>query len=103
MSSTHSVQTAPPVPELAAALIGALAQIRQVSAAELEAEMVEGDLALDSAEAVAAIAAVETRLGRRLAQVEDLEPEQLTSVASLADLLHRRWADGSPLPTSRGG
>jgi acyl carrier protein len=63
-----------------------------VPVAELEAERGGGDLSMDSPEAVAVIATLQGRFGRRLAQVEDLEPEQLTSVASLADLLQRRWS-----------
>jgi len=87
---------------LAAAIIVALADIRQVPATELEAEMAGGNLEMASPEAVAAISAVEHRFGRRLAKVEDLEPEQLTSVANLAELLHRRWPTGTSMPSGSG-
>ena len=80
-----------------------LAEIRQVALSDLEAENSQaGDLEIASPEAVAVIATLQSRLGRPLAQVEDLEPEQLTSVASLADLLHRRWTTGSDVPTRSG-
>jgi antitoxin component HigA of HigAB toxin-antitoxin module len=90
------------MPEVAAALIVALAEIRQVTVADLEAERAGGDLEMASPEAVAAISAVEHQFGRRLAKVEDLEPEQLSSLANLADLLHRRWPAGTPLPSGSG-
>jgi acyl carrier protein len=80
----------------------ALAEVRQVTVAELDAERRGGGLEMDSPEAVAAIAAVEQRFGRRLAQLEDLEPEHLTSVGTLADLLHRRWPTGSNLQSGSG-
>jgi acyl carrier protein len=89
---TTLTETPPTMPELAMAIVAVLAEIRQVPVAELEAERGDGDLSMDSPEAVAVIATLQGRFGRRLAQVEDLEPEQLTSVASLADLLHRRWS-----------
>ena len=98
---TTPTQTPPTVPELAAAIVAVLAEIRQVSVAELETERDGGDLEMDSPEAVAVIATIQGRFGRRLAQVEDLEPEQLTSVANLAELLHRRWPSSVPL-TSEG-
>jgi hypothetical protein len=88
----------PTMTELATALMIALAEIRQVTVAELETELAGGDLEIASPEAVAAIATLETGFGRRLARVEDLEPERLTSVMSLADLLYRRWPAATPLP-----
>lgn len=101
MSSTPTTptETQPTRPELVTALRVALAEIRQIPVAELEGEWVSGDLEMASPEAVAAISAVEHSFGRRLAKVEDLEPEQLRSVANLADLLHRRWPAGTPLPS----
>lgn len=101
MHSAPSTQTPPTVPELETELLRALAEIRQVAVAALEAERAGGDLELASPEAVAAISAVEHGFGRSLAKVEDLEPEQLTSLTSLADLLHRRWPAGAPLPPGR--
>jgi antitoxin component HigA of HigAB toxin-antitoxin module len=99
---TTPIQTRPTLPELVAALIVALAEVRQVTVSELEAERAGGDLEMASPEAVAVIATLQGRFGRRLAQVQDLEPEQLTSVANLADLLHRRWPTATPLPAEDG-
>lgn len=93
------IQAPPSRTEVERALIEALAEIRLVRVAELEAERARGDFEMESPEAIAAIAAVERRFCRRLAQVDDLEPEQLTSLGSLADLLHRRWPTGTPLPS----
>lgn len=100
--TTATTETAPALPDLAKALLTALAEIRQVTAAELETERVGGDLEMASPEAVAAIAMLEARFGKRLARVEDLEPEELTSVANLADLLHRRWPSGTPMARGKG-
>jgi hypothetical protein len=88
----------PTIPALATAILDVLAEIRQVTVAELEAERGGGDLEMASPEAVAVIATLQRRFGRRLAQVKDLEPEQLTSVESLAALLHGRWLTATPLP-----
>ena len=44
---------------------------------------------------------LQTKYGRELAKVEDLEPGVLWSVPSLAELIHRRWT--SRQPTARGG
>jgi len=100
---TTTPTIAPPtVPELATAILTVLAEIRHVTLAELEAERAGADLEMASPEAVAVIATLQGRFGRRLAQVQDLEPEQLTSVASLADLLHRRWPTARPLPAAGG-
>ena len=98
---TSPAQTPPTVPELAATIVDVLAEIRQVPVADLETERDGGDLEMDSPEAVAVIATIQGRFGRRLAQVEDLEPEQLTSVANLAELLHRRWPSSVPLTSER--
>jgi len=84
--------------DLTKEIVTVLAEIRQTTVAELEAEGAGRDLEMASPEAVAVIATLQTRFGRRLAQVEDLEPEQLTSVANLAELVHRRWAAGTPIP-----
>jgi hypothetical protein len=94
---TNPTIAPPTLPEVAAALMAALAEIRAMTVDELEVERAGGDLELASSEAVAAIAAVEHRFGRLLAKVEDLEPEQLTSLDDLADLLHRRWPAGTPV------
>ncbi len=100
--ATTETETAPTLPELITAVLTALAEIRQVTVGELEAECAGGDLELASPEAVAAIAMLEALFGRRLSRVEDLEPEQLTSVVNLADLLRRRWPSVTPLRVGSG-
>lgn len=99
---TTPIETQPTTLELATAIVTVLAEIRQVAATDLETQRMGGDLEIDSPEGVAVIAALQTRFCRRLAQVEDLEPEQLTSVANLADLIHRRWPAGTPMSAERG-
>lgn len=96
------IEAQPTTLELATAIVSVLAEIRQVSVADLEAQRMTGDLEMDSPEGVAVIATLQTTLGRRLAQVQDLEPEQLTSVATLAELIHRRWPAGAPMPAGEG-
>lgn len=91
-----TIETPPTIADLATALLVAVAKVRQVTVEELEAERAGGDLELASVEAVAAIGMLETQYGRKLARVEDLEPEQLTSVANVTDLLHRRWPSAAP-------
>ena len=88
--------------ELATAIIEALAAVRAAPVSELEEEMAAagGNLEIDSREAEAMIAMLEKQYGRTLANVEDLEPECLPSVDSLAELIHRRWPTGRPLPES---
>lgn len=90
---TKPIETKPSVPDLITAVLAALAEVRCVGVVDLEAGQAAhgGDLEMASPEAVAIIAMLHSRFGRQLAKVEDLEPEQLTSVVSLADLLHRRW------------
>jgi hypothetical protein len=87
-----------PVPtqaDIADAVLEALAEVRAAPVPELLAEMAAagGDLEIDSREAEAVIAILETRFGRTLAKVEDLEPECLPSVTSLGELIERRWTD----------
>lgn len=80
--------------ELIRSVMEALAEVRACSSEELEAEMNQagGELEMESPEAVAVLSKVERRYGgRRLAKVEDLEPEELTSVTVLAGLIHIRW------------
>ena len=74
-------------------IMDSLATTRCVDASDLQIERIEGngDLEVTSLEAVAVIVMMESRLNRQLAKVEDLEPEVLTSVVSLAELLYRRW------------
>jgi hypothetical protein len=87
--------TSPPTEqELIRAVMEALAEVRACPIGELDDEMrlSSGELEMESPEAVAIISMVEQKYGgRRLARVEDLEPEELTSVGVLARLLHRRW------------
>jgi hypothetical protein len=90
--------------DLATAILETLAAVRAMSVGELREEMAAagGDLEIDSREAEAVIAMLEKRYGRTLAKVEDLEPECLPSVESLAELIHRRWPTGRPLAESGG-
>lgn len=93
-TSTHTA--APPArAELADAMLRALAEVQARPVAELEAAN-GGDIEIASPEAVAVIAALEDLYGHPLAHVEDLEPEQLTSLSSLSALVTRRW----PQPAS---
>lgn len=84
--------------ELADAILRALAEIQARPVAELAAEAAAngGDIEIASPEAVAIIASLEDLYGHPLAHVEDLEPEQLTSLASLSDLMTRRWPHPAP-------
>ena len=94
--STAPAQVEPSSDELAASILEALAQVRAAAVVELREEMVGtgGDLEIDSREAEAVLAMLETEYGRTLANIDDLEPECLPSVSSLADLIHRRWPSG---------
>jgi hypothetical protein len=98
-------RTEPSEAEIAEAIMAALAEVRAQPVSELREEMetAGGDLEIDSREAEAVIAILETRYGRTLAKVEDLEPECLPSVGSLGDLIHRRWADGHPILVAQRG
>ena len=91
-SSIHTV--APPShAELADTIVRVLAEVQARPVAELQTEAAAngGDIEIASPEAVAVIAALEHLYGHPLAHVEDLEPEQLTSLASLSELITRRW------------
>lgn len=87
------------------AILEALAQVRAASVGELRDEMAasDGGLEIDSREAEAVIAILEHRYDRDLAKVEDLEPECLPSVGSLAELIHRRWPADQPVAAGRAG
>jgi hypothetical protein len=90
--------SAPTELEVVRAVMDALAEVRGCAIQELQDEMRQGggELEMESPEAVAVISKVEGRYGgRRLARVEDLEPEELTSVNVLGSLLHRRWPTDS--------
>jgi hypothetical protein len=92
-SSTPIGTPLPARAELADAMLRALAEVQARPIAELEAEAAAngGDIEIASPEAVAVIAALEDLYGHPLAHVEDLEPEQLTSLISLSELMTRRW------------
>jgi hypothetical protein len=96
MSAASKQLEKPSSRELAGAVLEALAKVRAASVGELREEVAAagGDLEIDSREAEAVIAMLEKRYGRTLAKVEDLEPECLPSIDSLAGLLHRRWPGG---------
>jgi acyl carrier protein len=98
----HQVDSPPTRQDLQAAMLCIVAEIQARPPAEVEADLAAGggDLELTSPEAIAVIAALESRYGHQLARVEDLEPEQLTSLESLANLVHRSWPVAAP---SRGG
>ena len=99
MPSTSTHTSEPPAhADLADAMLRALAEVQARPVAELQAEASAngGDIEIASPEAVAIIAALEDRYGHPLAHVEDLEPEQLTSLGSLSELVARRW----PQPAS---
>jgi hypothetical protein len=104
MANTAAVpaELEPSSEELATAILEALAAVRAAPVGELREEMAAagGNLEIDSREAEAVIAMLEKRYGRTLAKVEDLEPECLPSIESLAELIHRRWPSGRPLAQS---
>ena len=100
--SRAPAQAGPDSEELAAAILHALAAVRAQTVGELREELTAagGDLEIDSREGEAVIAMLEQHYGRTLAKVEDLEPECLLSVDSLAELIRRRWPAGQPLDQS---
>lgn len=101
-TSPAPVEVEPSSDQLALAILEALAQVRAAPVGELRDEMAGagGDLEIDSREAEAVIAMLQTKYGRDLAKVEDLEPECLPSVSSLAELIHRRWPSSVPVGTA---
>jgi hypothetical protein len=101
-TTRHEVDPTPG--ELAAAVLEALAAVRAAAVSELREEMIAagGDLEIDSREAEAVIAMLETRYGRTLATVEDLEPERLLSLESLTELIHRHWPTGHSIAQGGG-
>jgi len=87
----YMAQTAvPTVDELTGAVLTALAEVRCVAVTELVADA-GADMQTDSLEAVAVIAKLETEYRCKLAKVEDLEPEQIASIAAIVDVVRRRW------------
>lgn len=74
-------------------IIRGLADTRGEEIADLEKEAKQGDIVIDSKEAECVIVFVEDQLGLdELASAADLTPEQLTSLASLAEILTRQAA-----------
>jgi hypothetical protein len=104
MANTAAVpaELEPSSEELTMAILEALAAVRAAPVGELREEMAAagGNLEIDSREAEAVIAMLEKRYGRTLAKVEDLEPECLPSIESLAELIYRRWPSGRSLAQS---
>jgi hypothetical protein len=88
--------------EIAEAILAAVAEVRAQRVSELreEVDQAGGDLRSTRVRPKAVIAILETRYGRTLAKVEDLEPECLPSIASLGELIHRRWPDRHSLTAS---
>jgi acyl carrier protein len=71
-------------------VIEALAALRGCDGSDIEAQAsTDGDVAIDSKEAEVVIARVEKGLSLNEVRAADLRPEQLTSLRSLTDLLHR--------------
>jgi acyl carrier protein len=100
--SAGAAQLQPDLDDLARAILESLARVRAAPVGELREEMaaVGGDLEIDSREAEAVIAMLEKQYGRTLATVEDLDPECLASIDSLADLIYQRWPTGQPIALS---
>jgi len=71
-----------------------LAEVRGEPAQELweQAEELDCALEMDSKEAEVVIARLEYEVGRELAKPEDLEPEQLATIESIATLIERALA-----------
>lgn len=106
VSTPAAPSRAEPSPaDLRADILSALAEVRAVAVAELAEELAAGggDFEIDSREAEAVIAIMEGRYGRDLAKVEDLEPEVLPTVATLAELIHRRWTNTDSAPPEDAG
>ncbi len=76
-----------------------VAEIRGCTYEDIGQEIAQGggNIELDSLEAVAAIASLESRIGRELAGAEDLAPDQLTTLDALTDLIVRQ-VDAPPKP-----
>jgi hypothetical protein len=71
-------------------VVEALAALWGCDGSDIEAQASnEGDVAIDSKEAEVVIARVERKLSLNEVRAADLRPEELTSLRSLTDLLHR--------------
>jgi len=71
-------------------VVEALAALWGCDGSDIEAQAsADGDVEIDSKEAEVIIARVERNLSLNEVRAADLRPEQLTSLRSLTDLLHR--------------
>jgi acyl carrier protein len=71
-------------------VVEALAALWGCDASDIEAQAsTDGDVAIDSKEAEVVIARIEKILSLNEVRAADLRPEELTSLRSLTDLLHR--------------
>ena len=70
-------------------IAAALARVRAMDTQELWNEILEGggDCQMDSKETEVVISILEHEFGRELAKVEDLEPEQMTTLTAVTDLI----------------
>jgi hypothetical protein len=74
--------------QVAQCVLDGLAETRAESVAGVRGQMKSGDLAIDSKEAECVIAFVEDQLGLgELVSSADLEPEQMTSLKTLTQIL----------------
>jgi acyl carrier protein len=97
----RSVKARPPARETSEArrqeirrlVVEALAKVRATSVSEIwrEAKGTNVPLEIDSREAENVISMLEHEFSQELAKVEDLEPEQLTNLDVLVDLIQRRY------------
>jgi hypothetical protein len=83
----------PSASEISDCVLRGLADTRDESVSALRGQLKGGDLAIDSKEAECVIAFVEDELGvGELVSSADLEPEQMTSLRTLTQILVRRGA-----------
>jgi hypothetical protein len=86
----------PTATEIRDLILRGLADTRDEAVESLEVQVSQSDLVIDSKEAECVIAYVEEELGLgELASSADLTPEQLTSLASLTEILTRMAAGKS--------
>ena len=87
---------------LAALALEALAETRACSPAEVAAESgtSNGDVVMDSLEAVCVIAALEEDLGITLPGIESLSADQMTSIQSVVGLVSKFLSSSDRTPKS---
>lgn len=89
---------------LIAVALEALAETRACSAAEVAAESgtSNGDIIMDSLEAVCVVAALEQNLGITLPGIEDLRADQVASIRSVVGLVSEflSSSDQTPKPST---